>query len=58
LLTAIDVDGDGDGDGDSDTTTGDFVLHDNPVRQTGRQKRPSLKAAEEMEKRKDQSGSS
>jgi hypothetical protein len=54
LLTAMDVDG----NSDSDTTAGGFVLHSSPVRQTGRQKRPSLKAAEEMEKRKDQGGSS
>jgi len=56
LLTAMDVedDGDGDGDSDSDTAAGSFVLHGSPVRQTGRQKRPSLKAAEEMEERKGQ----
>jgi hypothetical protein len=58
LLRAMNVDGDSDGTSDSDTTAGGFILHDSPVRQTGRQKRPSLKAAEEMEKRKDQSGSS
>ena len=58
LLTAMDVNNDGDGDGDcdcdSDTAAGSFVLHDSPVRQTGRQRRPSLKASEEMEKRKGQ----
>jgi len=47
-----------DGDSNSDTTAGGFALHGSPVRQTGRQKRPSLKAVEEMEKRKDQGGSS
>ena len=50
----MDVDSDGDGDSDSHTAADSFVLRSTPVRQTARQKRPSLKAAEEMEKRKDQ----
>lgn len=54
----MDVDSYCDDDGSSDTTAGGFVLHSSPVRQTGRQKRSSLKAAEEIEKRKDQGGSS
>jgi hypothetical protein len=58
LLTAIDEDGNSESDSDSNTAAGSFVLRDSPLRQTGRQRRPSLKAAEDMKKRKDQSGSS
>lgn len=54
----MDVDGDSDSDSDSDTTATSVSLHGSPVRQTGRQKRPTLKAAEEKEKRRDQGGSS
>jgi hypothetical protein len=45
-------------DSDSDSTATGVALHGSPVRQTGRQKRPTLKAAEEKEKRRDQGGSS
>jgi hypothetical protein len=47
-----------DGDSDSDTAAGSFVLGGSPLRQTGRQRRPSLKAAEEMKKQKGQGGGS
>jgi len=51
LPTTMDMDVDGDSDGDSDTTATGVALHGSPVRHTGRQKRPTLKAAE-MEQRK------
>ena len=54
LLTAMGIDG----DSDSNTTASSFILHSSPVRQTGRQRRPSLKVAEGMEKRRDQGRSS
>ncbi len=54
LPTAMDMDV----DSDSDSTATGVALHGSPVRQTGRQKRPTLKAAEEKEKRRDQGGSS
>ena len=47
LLTVMDVDG----DSGSDTATSSFVLGGS-LRQMGRQRRPSLKAAEEMKERK------
>jgi hypothetical protein len=49
LLIATDVNSDGDGDGDSDSGTAADSFVRSPVRQTGRQKRPTLKAAEGKE---------
>ena len=54
LLTAVDVDD----YSDSDTAADNFVPHSSPIRQTGRQRRLSLKAAEEVEKQRGQGGSS
>ncbi len=49
LLIPMDVNS----DSNSDTTATGFILHGSPVRQMGRQKWPSLKATEEIEKQKD-----